>query len=48
MMMMQGRMDNERREHQNKLEMEQREREYQLQWEEMALARVRNPVNRGR
>lgn len=39
MMMMQGRMDNERREHQYKVEMEQREREYQLRREEMAIAR---------
>jgi two-component sensor histidine kinase len=36
--MMQGRMDNERREQQYKNEVEQREREYQLRREEMALA----------
>ena len=39
MMMMQGRLDNERREQQNKNEADQREREYQLRREEMALAR---------
>ena len=39
MMMMQGRLDNERRGQQNKNEADQREREYQLRREEMALAR---------
>ncbi len=39
MMMMQSRMDNERREQQFKSESEQREREYQLRQEEMAIAR---------
>ena len=39
MMMMQNRMDNERREQQYKNESEQREREYQLRREELAIAR---------
>ena len=39
MMMMQNRMDNERREQQYKIESEQREREYQLRQEELAIAR---------
>ena len=39
MMMMQNRMDNDRREQQNKADSEQREREYQLRREEMAIAR---------
>ncbi len=39
MMMMQNRMDNERKEQQFKSESEQREREYQLHWEEMAITR---------
>ena len=39
MMMMQSRMDNERREQQYKNEADQREREYQLRREEMAIAR---------
>ncbi len=39
MMMMQGRLDNERREQQNKNKADQREREYQLRRKEMALAR---------
>ncbi len=50
MMMMQSRMDNERREQQFKSESEQREREYQLCWEEMVIAREeaceqRQPMN---
>ena len=39
MMMVQSRMDNERREQQYKIESEQREREYQLCQEELANAR---------
>jgi hypothetical protein len=39
MMMIQSRLDNERREQQNKHKADQREREYQLRREEMALAR---------
>jgi len=39
MMMMQKKMDNERREQQNKIDAEQREREYQLRRDEMATAR---------
>ncbi len=39
MMMMQSRMDNERKGQQFKSESEQRKREYQLCWEEMAIAR---------
>jgi hypothetical protein len=38
MMMMQSRLDNERREQQNKNNANQREHEYQLRHEEMALA----------
>jgi len=36
MMMVQSRMDNNRREHQYKIESKQREREYQLRREELA------------
>ena len=39
MMMVQSRMNNERREHQYKIESKQREQEYQLRWEELANAR---------
>ena len=39
MMMMQNRMDNERREQQSRIDAKQREREYQLRREEMAAAR---------
>ncbi len=39
MMMMQNRMDNERREQQHKSDSEQREREYKLRREEMAIVR---------
>jgi hypothetical protein len=39
MMMMQNRMDNDRRDEQNRIDAEQREREYQLRREEMAAAR---------
>ena len=40
MMMMQNKMDNDRRDEQNKIEAERRERDYQLRREEMEIART--------